>query len=155
MLTHWVEPSPIPLSGCALLASCDEAELQLLEDRMESVSFAAGERIIQTGTSADKLYILIVGSVEVHLRLDGNRHQRLDVFSAGMSFGELAFLDRSPRSADIVAMSDVQCRVISLPFFDSLSADFPVLKSKILNEIALQLCDRLRLANIEISALRS
>ena len=155
MQDHWLEPPPVALAGCALLANCDEAEIQLLEERMDHKTFAAGETIIQTGNSADELFILASGSVEVRLRLDGDRHQRLDVFSAGMSFGELAFLDGSPRSADIVAIAPVHCRVIDRSFFDELSARFPELKAKILNEIALQLCDRLRQANIEISALRS
>jgi hypothetical protein len=45
--------------------------------------------------------------------------------------------------------------VIKRAFFDELGERFPGLKARILNEIALQLCDRLRQANIEISALRS
>lgn len=154
MQGQWLAPPPVTLHGCPLFANCTEAEMKLLEERMEFKSYAAGEKIIQTGTRADELFILVSGSVEVRLRLDGERHQRLDVFSAGMSFGELAFLDGSPRSADIVAVTAVDCRVIGRPFFDELSAEFPGLKSRILNEIAIQVCDRLRQANIEISALR-
>ncbi len=155
MEDHHLEPPPVSLSECVVFSKCDESELQFLEEGMESKSYAPGDQIIQTGTSADELFVLISGSVEVRLRLDGNRHQRLDVFSAGMSFGELAFLDGSPRSADIVAMAPVRCRVIKRTFFDSMDTKFPELKAKILNEIALQLCDRLRQSNIEISALRS
>jgi len=47
------------------------------------------------------------------------------------------------------------CRVMNRPLFDELDARLPGLKIKILSEIALQLCSRLRQANIEISALRS
>lgn len=155
MRDQWQESKPASLAGCALFAKCDEAELRLLDEGMENKTFAAGETIIQTGTVADELFILISGSVEVRLRLEDSRHQRLDVLSAGMSFGELAFLDGSPRSADIVAVAPVQCRVISRRLFDELGSRFPALKATILNEIALQLCDRLRQANIEISALRN
>lgn len=155
MQDHRMQPDTVAFAECAILANCDEAELRLLDERTETRSYAAGETIIQTGTSADELFILTAGNVEVRLRLDGNRHQRLDVFSAGMSFGELAFLDGSPRSADIIAVSPVECRVINRRFFDELGTRFPMLKAKILSEIALQLCDRLRQANIEISALRS
>ena len=98
---------------------------------------------------------MINGSVEVRLQLGGDRHQRLDVFSAGMSFGELAFLDGSTRSADIVAMAAVDCGVIDRSFYNTLGEQYPSLKAKILNELALQLCDRLRQANLEVSALRS
>ncbi len=155
MEDHEMSRPPVSLSDCGILSTCDETELKLLDERMETRTHAAGEMIIQTGTRADELFVLISGSVEVRLRLDGERHQRLDVFSVGMSFGELAFLDGSPRSADIVAVAPVQCRVITRPFFDELGTRYPALKAKILNEIALQLCDRLRQANIEISALRS
>jgi glutaminase len=72
-----------------------------------------------------------------------------------MSFGELAFLDGSPRSADVVAVAPVKCRVINRALFNELGENHPHLKAKILNQIALQLCDRLRQANIEVSALRN
>ena len=155
MKDPWLEPPPVSLAGCVLFTHCDEAELRLLDERMETKSYAAGEIVIHSGTIADELFVLIAGNVEVRLRLDENRHQRLDVFSSGMSFGEISFLDGSPRSADIVAITDVRCRVIDRAFFEALGAQFPLLKARILNQIALQLCDRLRQANIEISALRS
>lgn len=155
MPDHVQEPHPVLLAGCALFANCDAAELQRLNERMDLKSYKAGETIIQSGTRADELYVLTAGSVEVRLSLGNDRYQRLDVFSAGMSFGELAFLDASPRSADVVAMADVECRVIKRPLFEDIGQVMPALKAKILTEIALLLCDRLRQANIEISALRS
>ncbi len=148
-------PLPVTLADCALFAKCNDTEIMLLDEGMETVAFEAGETIIHTGTRADELFILTSGSVEVRLRLEGKRLLRLDVFSAGMSFGEMAFLDGSPRSADIVATAPVTCRVISRPLFEALGEKCPALKTKILHEISLQLSDRLRQANIEISALRS
>jgi glutaminase len=155
MENHLLELPPVPLAACALLSSCDAAELALLEAHMSTRDFAAGEVIIKTGTTAEELFILTSGSVEVRLELEGKRHQRLDVFAAGMSFGELAFLDGSPRSADIVALGPVSCRIIDRCFFDELEESSPAIKAKILTEIALLLSGRLRQANIEISALRS
>jgi glutaminase len=149
------EPPPVDLGGCMLFTHCNDAELGLLDDRMERRSYQPGETIIQTGSIADELFIVMTGSVEVRLKLDDKRYQRLDVFSAGMSFGELAFLDASPRSADVVAIVPVECRILKRPVFDELDRVIPGLQAKILNEMALQLCDRLRQANIEVSALRS
>ena len=155
MPDYQVEPVPATLAECTLLANCNEEELRLLDERMETRTFASGEKVIQTGTQADEIFILISGSVEVQLPLEGNRHQRMDVFSAGMSFGEFAFLDGSPRSADIVAVTPGSCRLLSRRMFDELGEAHPSLQVKILNEIALQLSARLRQANIEVSALRS
>lgn len=155
MPDHRPSLPPVPLSGCSLFAGCDEAELQLLDERMETRSFEAGETLIQTGGRADELFVLTDGCAEVRLLLGNNRYQRLDVFSSGMSFGELAFLDGSPRSADVIAITGVTCRIIQRALFDEIGLQMPNLKAKILNEIALQVCDRLRQANVEISALRS
>ncbi|HEY1121377.1 MAG TPA: glutaminase A [Haloferula sp.] len=154
MPNHAPDVPPVPLSKCSLFSTCDEAELQLLEKRMEHREFKADETIIHTGGTADELFVLTDGTVEVRLLLGNNRYQRLDVFSAGMSFGELAFLDGSPRSADVVTTAPVTCRVIQRALFDELGHDYPGLKAKILKQFALLLCERLRQANIEISALR-
>jgi len=152
---HLEQPQPVALSDCALFSTCDREEVALLEQWMERTEFEDGKTIIQSGTAADELYVLTAGSVEVRLPIGSQRSQRLDVFSAGMSFGELSFLDGSVRSADVVANRAVECRVIRREQFDELGRGHPVLKAKILHQIALQLCDRLRQANIEISALRS
>ena len=154
MPNHAPDAPPVPLSKCSLFSTCDEAELQLLEKRMDYRSFAAGETVIHTGGTADELFVLADGTVEVRLLLGNNRYQRLDVFSSGMSFGELAFLDGSPRSADVVTTAPVTCRVIQRALFDELGREYPALKAKILGQFALLLCERLRQANIEISALR-
>jgi glutaminase len=154
MPNHVPDAPPVPLSKCSLFSTCDETELQLLEKRMEHREFGADETIIHTGGTADELFVLTDGTVEVRLLLGNNRYQRLDVFSAGMSFGELAFLDGSPRSADVVTTAPVTCRVIQRALFDELGHEYPALKAKILKQFALLLCERLRQANIEISALR-
>lgn len=155
MKDYTLDLPPTPLASCMLFSQCDAAELALLEVRMGSRDFSPGETIIHTGSNAEELFIITSGSVEVRLLLEGNRHQRLEVLAAGMSFGELAFLDASPRSADIIALSAVSCRVIDREFFEELSVSSPGIKAKILNEIALMLSGRLRQANIEISALRN
>ena len=154
MPNHVPDAPPVPLSKCTLFSTCDAAELELLEKRMEHREFKADETIIHTGGTADELFVLTDGTVEVRLLLGNNRYQRLDVFSAGMSFGELAFLDGSPRSADVVTTAPATCRVIQRALFDELGHAYPALKAKILKQFALLLCERLRQANIEISALR-
>lgn len=148
------ESETFSLGHCPLFCNCDETDLQLLNERMGTLSFAAGETVIRSGSDADELFIIVSGRVEVRLPIDRERSQRLDVLSACMSFGEMAFLDSSPRSADVIAMEATVCRVMERELYKSLDGQRPGLKIKILNEIAIQLSGRLRQANIEISALR-
>ena len=64
--------------------------------------FKAGDVIFQQGDAAEELYVVQSGTVEIRL---GNRV--LDTLSELSIFGEMALIDRSPRSATAVAATDV------------------------------------------------
>jgi CRP/FNR family transcriptional regulator, cyclic AMP receptor protein len=64
-------------------------------------SFKAGEVIFKEGDPAEELFIVKSGSVEIHL---GNR--LLDTLPERSIFGEMALIDRSPRSATAVAATE-------------------------------------------------
>jgi glutaminase len=89
--------------------------------------------------------------VSVFVPQNGGARRRLATFSAGMVFGEMAAIDRAPRSAMIVADTDVDCDVLSLENFDQLGVSHPATKIKILKNLNLSLCHRLRKANRELS----
>lgn len=152
----WREPEPVPLGHCLLFNDCDEADIAAMEALMPVRDYAAGQTIIATGSSADELFIIVAGSVEVVLPADGNRkRQRLDVLSASMSFGEMAFIDDVKRSADVIALEHAQCRVLDRALFKQLESQRPGLMIKILSQLSRLISSRLRVANMEISALRS
>lgn len=152
----WQEPQPVPLSRCALFEDCNDADLAALQEQMSIRDYSEGQTIIARGSRADELFVIVAGSVEVSLPVDGSRKaQRLDVLSAGMSFGEMAFIDDVARSADVIAREPVRCHVMDRDLFDALDQKRPGVKIKILTQLTRLLSSRLRLANSEISALRS
>ena len=65
-------------------------------------SFKAGEVIFQQGDAAEEFYVIQSGTVEIRL---GNRV--LDTLPELSIFGEMALIDRSPRSATAVTATDV------------------------------------------------
>ncbi|MBX3215772.1 MAG: cyclic nucleotide-binding domain-containing protein [Labilithrix sp.] len=66
------------------------------------MTLPAGERIVQQGTRGDSFYIIAHGTVQI-VR-DGVALKR---YRAGDYFGEMAILLDQPRSADAVALTDV------------------------------------------------
>jgi CRP/FNR family cyclic AMP-dependent transcriptional regulator len=64
-------------------------------------SYKAGDVIFHEGDPAEELFIVKSGKVEVRL---GNR--LLDTLPEFSIFGEMALIDRSPRSATVVAATD-------------------------------------------------
>ena len=68
-----------------------------------------------------------------------------------MSFGEMAFLDGAPRSANILADSEVECDLFTMEDFQALGKTYPAIKIKMLANLALNLTGKLRKANRELS----
>ena len=129
------------------------AELDRVIPLLERRSYQRQEVIIHIGDAASHIYLLARGQVSVLLPQQSGARRRLATFSAGMAFGEMAVLDRAPRSAMIVADSEVQCDLLSLDALQDLDATEPVIKIKLLENLALGLCGKLRKANRELALL--
>ena len=126
-------------------------ELKIFSSFLKRQNYKAGETIIHIGDEAKEIFLLARGGVSVIIPQDNGGRRRLATFSAGMVFGEMAAIDHSPRSAMIVADTDVECDVLSLENFERLGVCHPSPKIKLLKNLTLSLCRRLRKANRELS----
>ena len=136
-------------SDYQLFQELNGAELKVILPLLKSRTFKAGQSIISAGEAAREVFFLTRGNVSVFL--PGEDQHRLARFSPGMSFGEMAFLDGAPRSANIVADTDVVCDQLSLADFEALGKTHPAIKIKILENLCLDLTGKLRKANRELS----
>lgn len=146
-------PNSVTVGEYELLRGLAPPELASVFALLQRRTHAPGDVIIRAGDEAHELFLLASGSVSVVLDLTSGRRKRLATFSPGMVFGEMAILDRAPRSAMIVADSEVTCDVLALDDFEALGAVHPRIKSRILENLALGLCQKLRKANRELSVL--
>jgi glutaminase len=126
-------------------------ELKIFASFLKRQDYQPGETIINIGDEAREVFLLARGGVSVFVPQAGGARRRLATFSAGMVFGEMAAIDRAPRSAIIVADTEVECDVLSLENFDRLGVSHPATKIKLLKNLNLSLCRRLRKANRELS----
>jgi len=106
-----------------------------LEGVLERRSYAAGDVIVHRGEVADQLFLLTNGQVSVTMDLPEGRIKRLSTLSPGMVFGELAFLDRATRTADVRADTAVECRLLSADAFAALGTSHPAIKITILENL--------------------
>jgi glutaminase len=134
-----------------LLGKLTPKEISIVTGVLRRRQFEPGDVIINVGEEAKEMFFLAHGRVSVLVALPSGARKRLAAFSAGMVFGEMAMIDRAPRSAIIMADTEVECDVLSLEDFDELGRSHPNIKIKLLDSLSLGLCRKLRKANREIS----
>jgi glutaminase len=141
------------LLGYELLQGLDTEQRNVVAGLLQRKRFSAGETIIEIGDPADHLFFIATGMVSVLLTGAELPSRRLATFSAGMVFGEMAVLDRAPRSARIVADTEVECDLLNVEDFTALARQHPQIKIVLLRNLALGMSARLRKANRQLSVL--
>ncbi|MCF8166990.1 MAG: cyclic nucleotide-binding domain-containing protein [Rhodoferax sp.] len=96
--------------------------------QLHSRSFSAGTRIIHKGEAGDSMYFIVSGSVQVHLG------ERTKILRDGDFFGEMALLERKPRSADVVTLTQCTTLVLEVADFYRLAGQQPDLIAAIETE---------------------
>ena len=96
--------------------------------------FAAGEEIIRRGATEDWLHVVASGVVEI-VREDGRIRSEAPVV-----VGDLAVLDPQPRSATVLAVTDVTALRLSKADFDEALESRP----EIARGVIIALVERLR-----------
>jgi MFS family permease len=86
--------------------------LEPLAHELQPVHISAGEAIVRQGEPGDRFYVVDQGEVEV--RVDDRPAQRL---GPGAYFGEIALLKDVPRTATVVASTDVDLLALSRDMF--------------------------------------
>lgn len=103
-------PTPDLLRHVGLFSTLEEKDLQSLADEFSERRFGAGDKIALEGESGLMFFVVESGelSVEVH-------GEEVATIGPGGSFGEIALIDRRPRTATVTATSDV--KAFGLPVF--------------------------------------
>jgi CRP-like cAMP-binding protein len=119
------------LRSVPLFADLDSEELNSISGAVTDVSMPAGRQIIQQGTSAREMVIVVDGTLEV--TRDGTHIA--DIGPGGFA-GEMALLSQGRRNATVAAKTDVSLLHIDGRDFWSLLERVPELSLKMLAVVA-------------------
>jgi CRP-like cAMP-binding protein len=136
-----------------IFADFNAAQFETMLSIVEGIRrVEAGVFLLREGDRADTLFIIQTGRFEVVKREEqGEQLHRLATLGPGMSIGEIALLDRGPRSASVRALVGGTVLVIPIRAFERVTAADAQMK------IALghQLARRLRTINeVAVCSLR-
>ena len=114
------------LAGVELFQPLTDAERAHLADHLVYAPFAKGETITRQGAVAHWLYILVSGRAEIRSKVEGELKPRLvATLEAPAVFGEMGLMTGEPRTADVIAVTDVDCYRLDKPGFERILHDRP------------------------------
>ncbi|MBF0143504.1 MAG: SLC26A/SulP transporter family protein [Magnetococcales bacterium] len=156
--TGEVVERPLLLSEIALFRGLEEETagvMELLAGVIEERTFAAGEVLFQQGDTGDEMVLIRRGAIRVVLPTTDGRGHTLTIFGRGNFLGDMAFIDRAPRSTDAIAITEVEVFLLSRSRFDAVSQGYPEVAKKLFIRLCKTLTLRMRYANAEITALKT
>jgi glutaminase len=107
--TTGADSSVADLSTQYLCSGMTAAELEDLRQSGEDREFPSGTRIFKAGDSAESMYFIFSGEVEVWIDTGSGQHLRLTTLGPGMVFGEVAFMNQKRRTANVSALTNTLC----------------------------------------------
>ncbi|MDJ1159450.1 Crp/Fnr family transcriptional regulator [Chelatococcus sp. SYSU_G07232] len=116
----------------------DPARLKLLAFTSERVTFAPGQRFFSQGDLSDAAYVILEGRAHVMLEAPTGV---IKVAELGRNdlVGEMGILSETPRSATVLADTDIIALRIDKRVFLELLGQFPQMSIAVMRELAKRL----------------
>jgi CRP-like cAMP-binding protein len=119
------------LSSVRLFESCGKKELRAIAKTAKVIPVHSGTQIITEGDDGNTMYVILAGSCRV-----ARNGRKLATIGPGASFGELCLLSKGPRTATVVAVTDLEVAVITRRQLNSLLDKAPAFARKLLESLA-------------------
>lgn len=124
------------LSEVQMFSSLNKKELGLISRVADVIKLDAGTEIVAEGSIGHEFYLILEGEAVVR---KGRR--KIATLGPGRYFGELALLDKGPRSATVAAETAVEALVIGQREFLGVLDEVPAVAHKLLVSMAARLRD--------------
>jgi CRP-like cAMP-binding protein len=109
-------------------------------------TFEPGEVLFKEGEQGDVMFIIIQGEVEIRKRTSAKTSRTLITFHEGDIFGEMALVEKKPRSATAIAVSPCRTLVMNEALLDNMIENNPDFAKKMIRILS----ERIRKANLII-----
>ena len=134
------------------LADLTDDEWAKVQAHSTPRTFKRGETLLREGDRDRGLYMISRGTLDIRVPRGGSRRgARVTTIHEGAVFGEQAFMDGKPRSANVVAVTDGEILVLTPEGFQQIVETHPKIASQILFDLGRILSLRLRQTTFLIS----
>lgn len=127
-------PKALDLKSIWLFSSCSTSELRKIRSSLEEVTVPAGKVLVEEGTIGREFFLIVTGTAKVV-----RNGRKVATLGTGSHFGELALLDRRPRTASVVSEDVMDVLVLDQRHFNGLLESVPSIARKLLAALATRL----------------
>jgi CRP-like cAMP-binding protein len=131
----------VDLSKLEFFEGFSADELARVRDMAENVSAEAGAVLMEQGDVGQEAFVICSGQAGVFV----NGH-RVAAIGPGSAVGEMALLDRHPRSATVKALTDLELLSFDSDRFQQLLESMPKAAARVMK----QLNEKLRVQNQQL-----
>ena len=124
------------LTEVPLFSACSKRELQTVSGLTTALTIPAGKVVTSEGQPGREFVVILEGKATVSIN-----GTEIATLGRGDFFGEIALLDGGPRTATVVADTDLVARVISYAEFSQMLEDVPTMARRLLVGVAARLRD--------------
>ena len=127
------------LRSIPLFRMINEADLTEIAELLIERRYLSRATIFEEGSVGEYMYVIREGQVKVSKMSDDGREKVLEMLGPGDFFGEMALLDRAPRSASVKATTDCVLLALSRNDFIALLRRNPEISLELVRELARRL----------------
>jgi CRP-like cAMP-binding protein len=124
-------PKALDLKSIWLFSSCTGSELRKIRSSLDEIEVPRGKVLVEEGRIGLEFFLIVTGKAAVT-----RNGKKVATLGPGDYFGELALLDRRPRSATVTSETDLDVLVLSQRQFNGLLQSVPTIGRKMLSAMA-------------------
>ncbi len=132
------------LKGVDLFEGLTEQELRRVAAICREARYAKGQVVTSQGQEGDEMFVVRDGLVEVTVGEAGEGPRTVVNLGTGQVVGEMALVDRGPRSATVGCVTDVTLNVIERDAFEKLCQSSAQIGMVVYRNLAADLSFKLR-----------
>lgn len=114
-----------------LFSALSKHDLQQVDRAADRIEVEAGRELVTEGRTGREFFLILEGTAVV--RRNG---RKIAALGPGQFFGELSLLDKGPRTATVVAETDMKLLVLGQREFGGLIDGVPGMAAKLLQGLA-------------------
>ena len=96
------------LRAVPMFADLSMTDLEVFADMVQLRTYPKGTFVVNQNDAGSSMYILVSGRVKVSLASPDGKELALNYLEAPAHFGEMALVDAEPRSADVIAVTEIE-----------------------------------------------